>query len=82
MNAKLTLTVEQDVIIKAKEYAKSKGRSLSDIIENYLKLITKKDYPELSETPISDSLLGTFKEPENFDYKRELLQALEKKHLK
>jgi len=82
MNTKLTLTVEEEVILKAKQYAKSKGRSLSDIVENYLKLITKKEYPDSSETPISDSLLGAFKEPENFDYKKELLEALEKKYLK
>jgi uncharacterized protein (DUF3820 family) len=37
MNAKLTLTIEQSVIEKAKIYAKSRGRSLSDIIESYLK---------------------------------------------
>ena len=34
MTTKLTLTIEQHIIEKAKVYAKSKGRSLSDIIEN------------------------------------------------
>ncbi|MDH5366136.1 MAG: DUF6364 family protein [Cyclobacteriaceae bacterium] len=41
MNTKLTLTIEQALIEKAKEYAKSKGRSLSDIVENYFKAIVK-----------------------------------------
>jgi predicted HicB family RNase H-like nuclease len=40
MNAKLTLTIEQEVIEKAKKYAKQKGRSLSDLVENYFKTIT------------------------------------------
>ncbi|GGE07692.1 hypothetical protein GCM10010831_06570 [Psychroflexus salis] len=40
MNIKLTLTIEQEIIQKAKEYAKDKNRSLSDIIENYLKILT------------------------------------------
>ena len=39
MNTKLTLTIDQSVIEKAKKYAKEKERSLSDLIENYLKLI-------------------------------------------
>ena len=34
MNTKLTLTIEQDVIEKAKKYAKDKVRSLSSLIEN------------------------------------------------
>lgn len=85
MNAKLTLTVEQEVIVKAKKYAKSKGRSLSDIIENYLKLITRTGDDSIkkdSDTPISDSLVGVFKMDKDFDYKKDLLEALEKKYLK
>ena len=38
MNTKLTLTIEKEIIERAKDYAKEKNRSLSDIIENYLKL--------------------------------------------
>ena len=33
MNTKLTLTIEKEIIAKAKDYAKEKNRSLSDIIE-------------------------------------------------
>ena len=39
MKTKLTLTIEHTLIKKAKEYAKGKGRSLSDIVENYFKAI-------------------------------------------
>ena len=42
MNTKLTLTLEKEIIQKAKKYAKDKNRSLSDIIENYLKILNKK----------------------------------------
>ena len=41
MITKLTLTIEKSVIEKAKKYAREKERSLSDIIENYLKAITE-----------------------------------------
>lgn len=82
MNTKLTLTIEQEIIEKAKAYAKSKGRSLSDIVENYFKAITQKEQPiETEDTPITDSLRGSFKAPKDFDYKKELTKALTKKYL-
>jgi hypothetical protein len=82
MNTKLTLTIEQSLIEKAKKYASGKGRSLSDIVENYLKIITKEEQKkELELTPIVKSLKGTFKEPRNFDYKTELSKRLAEKYL-
>lgn len=82
MNTKLTLTIEETTIAKAKKYANNKGRSLSDIIENYLKAITKEDNTEVFElTPIVKSLKGSFKAPKNFDYKKELSKNLTAKYL-
>jgi uridine kinase len=81
MNTKLTLTIEQSIIKKAKRYAKGKGRSLSDIIENYLKAITNKSESEIELTPIVKSLKGSFKAPKDFDYKKELTKGLTEKYL-
>ena len=82
MNTKLTLTIEHTVIEKAKKYANGKGRSLSDIVENYLKAVTKEDHNETIElTPIVQSLKGTFKAPKNIDYKKELSKRLTEKYL-
>ncbi len=82
MNTKLTLTIEHTIIEKAKKYANVKGRSLSNIIENYLKAITKEDNVENTElTPIVKSLKGTFKAPKNIDYKKELSKRLIEKYL-
>jgi len=67
MNIKLTLTIDQSTIKKAKAYAKDKGRSLSDIIENYLKVITKEQRASEEISPLVKSLQGSFKAPENFD---------------
>ena len=39
MNTKLTLTIEKEVIEIAKEYAKEKGQSLSEMVENYFKFV-------------------------------------------
>jgi hypothetical protein len=81
MNAKLTLTIEQSVIENAKIYAKNTGHSLSNMIENYLKVLTKSDVINKNEiTPIVKSLKGSFKAPANFDYKKELSKNLSRKY--
>lgn len=83
MNTKLTLVLEQEIIQKAKEYAKKKNSSLSNIIENYLKSLTKEEAKEKTAkiSPAVKSLRGSFKLPKDFDYKEELMIAVEKKHL-
>jgi len=81
MNTKLTLTIEQTIIKKAKKYARQKGRSLSDIIENYLKIITKDEAKsDIEITPLTKSLKGSFKAPDNFDYKKQLSRGLSEKY--
>ncbi|MCF8255516.1 MAG: DUF6364 family protein [Bacteroidia bacterium] len=82
MNTKLTLTIDESVIENAKKYAKGKGRSLSNLIENYLRAITKESNSEEIElTPIVKSLKGSFTAPTNFDYKKELTKKLSEKYL-
>ena len=81
MNTKLTLTIEQSIIEKAKSYAKEKGRSLSDIIENYLKAITTDQRTIEDISPLVNSLRGSFKAPENFNYKKELSKGLSEKYM-
>ncbi|MCC5918740.1 MAG: hypothetical protein JJU02_15575 [Cryomorphaceae bacterium] len=83
MNTKLTLTIEQDIIQRAKKYAKDQNRSLSDIVENYLKALTKEEKKEDSKplNPIVKSLKGSFRMPKNFNYKKELRKRIEEKYL-
>jgi hypothetical protein len=82
MNTKLTLTIEKTVIEKAKKYAKEKDNSLSDIVENYLKAITREeDISDIEITPLIKSLKGSFKSPKSFDYKKELSKGLTEKYL-
>ena len=83
MNTKLTLTIEKEIIERAKIYAKDKNRSLSDIIENYLKSLTLKEKELNTPTlnPVIDSLKGAFKMPKNMDYKKELKNRIEEKYL-
>jgi len=82
MDTKLTLSIDKNVTRRAKIYARSKGRSLSDLVENYLKLLTKNTSIEDSDlTPRVKSLLGCISLPEDFDYKKEKADYLVKKYL-
>jgi len=80
MQTKLTLTLEKSIIEQSKAYAKSKERSLSDLIENYLKAIIKDDEKKVRISPSIQKLKGSVKLPVDFDYKRDLTKALSKKY--
>lgn len=82
MNTKLTLTLEKEVIEKAKEFAAQQGQSLSSLVENYFKHLTfePKQINEEELKPLPESFLrfeGILKkEGQEFDYKEELTKAL------
>ena len=81
MTTKLTLTIEEEVIKKANTYAKKTGRSLSELIENYLENLTKEgdDIQDLS--PKLKRLVGAVKLPADFDEVKVLSAYFEQKHL-
>jgi Family of unknown function (DUF6364) len=71
MTTKLTLTLDNKVIEGAKRYARAKGRSVSELVESYFKSLTESGTEAASElTPTVKSLMGSFKAPANFDYKK------------
>lgn len=80
MTTKLTLTIDDSVIAMAKNYAKQTGKSLSDIVENYLMSLTSKEKKEGEISPRIMKLVGAVKQPKDFDYKKELGKAIAKKH--
>jgi hypothetical protein len=82
MTTKLTLTIDDSVINSAKKYALKKGRSLSNIIENYLKTISAKEEKEEKLSPKVMKLMGSINLPEDFDYRKDLSKALSKKYKK
>jgi hypothetical protein len=76
------LNVDKDLARKAKTYARSRGRSLSDLVESYFKILTNKsDDSEYDLTTRVKLLLGSIKVPEDFDYKADLADQLSKKYL-
>ncbi|GAA3978281.1 DUF6364 family protein [Mucilaginibacter dorajii] len=80
MTTKLTLTIDDSVINAAKKYAHKKGNSLSAIVENYLKSITTVEDAPVILSPKVKKLMGVVKLPDDFDYKKELGNALVKKY--
>jgi len=82
MNTKLTLTIEKEIIEVAKEYAKEKGQSLSEIVENYFKLVTvnrREIKPEQLSLRIQ-RLRGIIKTNEKLNHKQILTEELSKKY--
>lgn len=80
MTTKLTLTIDRDLVPGAKEYARKTGRSLSDLVENYLKSLVDESIPQLPVSPLVRSLMGSFPLPDDFDYKAELGKAIQRNH--
>ncbi len=83
MNAKLTLSIEKQVIDGAEKYAKEEGRSLSNIVEEYLKSIgghrSFKNANELD--PLVEKLCGSVKIPPNKSYEDILEEAILERYL-
>lgn len=80
MTTKLTLSIEKEVIEQSKRYAASQNRSLSDLIESYLRTITVTEGKNIEITNKVKSLSGSFKAPADFDYKKVLVEEIIRKH--
>jgi hypothetical protein len=80
MTTKLTLTIDDKVIKGAKKYAKASGRSVSELVESYFKSLTALNNDQADElSPSIRSLMGSFKAPADFDYKKVLGDAKRRK---
>jgi hypothetical protein len=76
MPTKLTLTIDEAVIIKAKKYAKNKENSLSNIIKNYLKVLVEETSNKDDDlSPIVKSMKSSFLVALKFDYKKRISKA-------
>jgi hypothetical protein len=80
MDTKLTLKLDEDIIEKAKEYAKSKKTSLSDLIENYLHKLTDDKKSKKTITPLVKSLSGVISLPKDYDDKKDYTEYLSDKY--
>jgi len=80
MDTKLTIKLDNDVISRAKRYARHRRTSLSRMIESFLDSVTQNEVDDIEITPLVKSLTGVIKVPEDFDYKKERTDYLVKKY--
>jgi hypothetical protein len=84
MDAKLTLKLDKFVIDKAKNYAASHKRSLSRLIESYLKSLINKDSSvsdnDFEISPFVKSMRTGIKIPTDLDYKKTYGEYLSEKY--
>lgn len=83
--------MDKAVIEMAKKYAKEEGRSLSDLVENYFRMIsssyrTESKISEVAEeeTSFIRKLSGSLKAPKDYDYnyKRDIAEERYKRYLR
>jgi len=64
MLTKLTLTIEKGVVERAKEYAQGRNKSISRMVEEYLKNVSDQASRVVPlkemKSPITDKLVGMF----------------------
>jgi Family of unknown function (DUF6364) len=83
VQTKLTLTIEQSVIERAKQYARSRNRSVSKLVEEYLSNVSglKGTELKLEGAPITRRLTGAFAAQDTGQDDQDLLEvALMEKH--
>ena len=84
MDAKLTLKLDKFVIERAKRYASSHKRSLSRMIEAYLKSLIEKEpdnnNDEIEISPFVKSMQTGVKLPSDYNYKKDYTDYLTEKY--
>ena len=61
MQVKVTLSLEKEVIERAKEFSRRQHKSLSKLVENYLRQITSGASEQEAITPLVSDLSGVIK---------------------
>ena len=80
MQTKLTLSLDREIIEQAKEFSRRQHKSLSKLVENYLRQITRPK-PQADEiTPLVAELSGLVKPERAGRRKEEYADYLTKKY--
>jgi len=80
MNAKLTLSLDRDIIAQAKEFSRSRHKSLSKLIEGYLRQVTHADDALKQATPLVAKLSGVIDARKMGDHKSDYADYLVDKY--
>jgi len=70
--AKLTLSVDTRVVSRAKQYAKRRGVSVSEMVETYLAAVADPVSPATGAVPILRAVRGVLKNADIEEYRKHL----------
>jgi hypothetical protein len=70
--SKLTLSVDDRVVSRAKSYARQRGVSVSEMVEAYLAAVAGPPAPATRDAPILRSLRGSLKKAAIEEYRKHL----------
>ena len=70
--AKLTLSVDDRVVLRAKQYAKSRGVSVSEMVETYLTAVAEPPHHAAGVAPALRSVRGSLKKADLKGYRKHL----------
>ena len=70
--AKLTLSVDTRVVSRAKQYAKQRGVSVSEMVEAYLAAVAEPPSPATGAAPVLRSVRGILKMADIGAYRKHL----------
>ena len=80
MNAKLTLSLNREIIEQAKKFSRSHHKSLSKLIEGYLRQVTHSDDVSKQVTPLVAKLSGVIDAQKLGDHKSDYADYLAGKY--
>ncbi|MFA5405452.1 MAG: DUF6364 family protein [Ignavibacteria bacterium] len=81
MQTKLTLKLNKDSILRAKNYAYKNSRSLSKIVEDYFDNLTlEKDTKQKNVSKLVKELKGVISLPKNYNRKKDYTEYLFNKY--
>jgi hypothetical protein len=69
---KLTLSIDEQVVDRAKQYARERGTSVSRVVETMLSLVSRPEAKAAVPTPVLGRLRGSMKRGSVADYRRYL----------
>lgn len=75
MTTNLIIELDNTLLESLNQYAKSKGRTVSEILEGQLRKLVQTQ-SRGKATPVSSKLRGVVKLPKDFDYKKELEERI------
>jgi len=70
--SKLTLSVNDRVISRAKQYAKRRGVSVSEMVEAYLDAVAGPPSPAIPDAPVLRLVRGCLRSADREEYKKHL----------